>query len=132
MHRGWRLDRALELGSDPKTPRKSPWREPSKGFFAANTAPLAYAAWMLDACLPLGPCVTSKETFWPSLRVLKPCIWIAEKCAKRSSLPSSGVMNPYPFASLNHFTVPVAIRLLASCYTGGVPHIVRIEAPHVV
>src|SRR3954447_547479 len=28
----------------------------------------------------------------------------------RSLPPSSGVMNPYPFASLNHFTVPVAIK----------------------
>ena len=39
---------------------------------------------------------------------------IAEKCANRSSPPSSGVMNPYPFASLNHLTVPVAIVLLPS------------------
>ena len=67
------------------------------------------AAWMFDACLPLGPCTTSKLTFWPSLRVLNPFIWIAEKCANRSSPPSSGVMNPKPFASLNHLTVPVAI-----------------------
>src|SRR5438094_7890200 len=34
---------------------------------------------------------------------------IAEKCANRSSPPPSGVMKPKPFASLNHFTVPVAI-----------------------
>src|ERR1700761_7292182 len=67
------------------------------------------AAWMFDACLPLGPCTTSKLTFWPSLRVLNPFIWIAEKCANRSSPPSSGVMNPKPFASLNHLTVPVDI-----------------------
>src|SRR6188472_4542812 len=66
-------------------------------------------AWILLACLPLGPVVTSKETFWPSFSVLKPCILIAEKCAKRSSPPPSGVMKPKPFASLNHFTVPVAI-----------------------
>src|SRR5438045_6958234 len=32
---------------------------------------------------------------------------IAEKCANRSLPPSSGVMNPKPFASLNHFTVPL-------------------------
>src|SRR6185369_12947999 len=64
---------------------------------------------MFDACLPLGPCVTSKETFWPSLSVLKPCILIAEKWAKRSSPPPSGVMKPKPFASLNHLTVPVDI-----------------------
>jgi len=30
----------------------------------------SYAACMLEAWLPLGPCVTSKDTFWPSLRVL--------------------------------------------------------------
>src|SRR5919198_2088402 len=64
---------------------------------------------MLLACLPFGPVVTSNDTFWPSLSVLKPCILIAEKCAKRSSPPPSGVMKPKPFASLNHFTVPVAI-----------------------
>src|SRR5204863_7814305 len=64
---------------------------------------------MFEACLPLGPCTTSKLTFWPSLRVLKPDMLIAEKCANKSSLPSSGVMKPYPFASLNHFTVPVAM-----------------------
>src|SRR5512138_865718 len=64
---------------------------------------------MLLACLPFGPWVTSKLTFWPSFSVLKPCMLIAEKCANRSSPPPSGVMKPNPFASLNHFTVPVAI-----------------------
>src|SRR4051794_41616726 len=64
---------------------------------------------MLLACLPFGPVVTSNDTFWPSLSVLKPCILMAEKWANRSSPPPSGVMNPKPFASLNHFTVPVAI-----------------------
>src|SRR6478735_11534398 len=66
---------------------------------------------MLLACLPFGPWVTSKETFWPSFSVLKPGMLIAEKCAKRSSPPPSGVMKPKPFASLNHFTVPVAISV---------------------
>src|SRR5438105_13614091 len=64
---------------------------------------------MLDACLPFGPWVTSKETFCPSLSVLNPFMLIAEKWANRSSPPSSGVMKPYPLASLNHLTVPVAI-----------------------
>src|SRR5262247_1223606 len=36
---------------------------------------------------------------------------MAEKWAKRSLPPSSGVMNPKPFASLNHFTLPVAMSL---------------------
>src|SRR5439155_15045088 len=70
------------------------------------------AAWMLLACLPFGPVVTSNETFWPSLSVLNPGILIAEKCANRSSPPPSGVMNPNPLASLNHFTVPVAISVI--------------------
>ncbi len=34
---------------------------------------------------------------------------MAEKCANKSSLPSTGVMKPKPFESLNHFTVPIAI-----------------------
>src|SRR5689334_78912 len=67
---------------------------------------------MFDACLPLGPVVTSNDTFWPSLSVLKPGMLIAEKCANRSSPPPSGVMNPKPLASLNHFTVPVAISVI--------------------
>ena len=32
------------------------------------------ADWMFDACLPFGPWVTSKLTFWPSFSVLKPSI----------------------------------------------------------
>ena len=62
------------------------------------------------AC-PSDPAVTSNRTFWPSLSVLNPCMLIAEKCANRSSPPPSGVMKPNPFASLNHLTVPVAIRV---------------------
>src|SRR6185437_15742848 len=67
---------------------------------------------MFAACRPLGPVVTSKLTRWPSLSVLKPCPWIAEKWAKRSLPPSSGVTKPKPLESLNHFTVPVAIVLI--------------------
>src|ERR687887_2075425 len=32
-------------------------------------------------------------------------------CTKRSFEPSSGVMKPKPFSSLNHLTVPVGIAL---------------------
>ena len=39
-----------------------------------------------------GPCVT-KGDLWPSLSDLKPLMLIAEKCANKSSLPSSGVTN---------------------------------------
>src|SRR4029450_1803209 len=67
---------------------------------------------MLLACLPFGPWVTSKLTFWPSFRVLNPGMLIAEKCANRSSPPPSGVMKPNPLASLNHLTVPVAISAI--------------------
>src|SRR5574340_533976 len=65
---------------------------------------------MLLACfLPLLPSVISKVTFWPSCRLLNPAMLMAEKWAKRSSPPSSGVMKPKPFASLNHLTVPFAM-----------------------
>ena len=39
----------------------------------------AYSGLIFDACLPLGPVVTSKETVCPSLSDLKPPAWIAEK-----------------------------------------------------
>ena len=71
-----------------------------------------YSGVILAACLPFGPCFTSKLTFWFSCSDLKPLPWTSEKCANRSSPPPSGVMKPKPFASLNHFTVPVAIFLI--------------------
>src|SRR5687768_2886962 len=64
---------------------------------------------MLAARGPLGLCSVSYCTLSFSLRVLKPLAWMDEKCTNRSLLPSSGVMKPKPFASLNHFTVPVLI-----------------------
>src|SRR5436305_3444896 len=76
---------------------------------------------MLEACGPFGPWVTSNVTRWFSFRDLKPLPWIAEKCAKRSLPPSSGVMKPNPFASLNHFTVPVAMLLLPFSMRRGQP-----------
>lgn len=66
---------------------------------------------MFDACLPLGPVVMSKVTRCASRNDLKPLLLIAEKCANKSSPPLSGVMKPKPLASLNHFTVPVAISI---------------------
>ena len=77
---------------------------------------------MLEACLPLGPCVTSNWTFWPSLRVLKPFMLIAEKWANKSSPPSSGVMKPKPLESLNHLTVPVAIKRTFKIKTNHTSH----------
>src|SRR4051812_10522777 len=64
------------------------------------------------ACRPLGPRATSNSTFWPSASERKPSAWIDVWWQKRSSPPPSCVMKPKPFASLNHFTEPVAIALL--------------------
>src|SRR5205814_6827755 len=63
------------------------------------------------ACRPLGPRVTSNSTPSPTARVLKASPWIAEKWTNTSS-PPSWEMNPKPFASLNHFTVPLATVVL--------------------
>src|SRR5207302_10625506 len=41
---------------------------------------------------------------------LKPLPVLALKWTYRSFVRSSGVMNPYRFASLNHLTVPVAMQ----------------------
>jgi hypothetical protein len=51
------------------------------GVFVCCGSPIeAYCEfWMLDACLPLGPCTTSNWTFWPSFSDLNPFIWIALK-----------------------------------------------------
>src|SRR5207244_6592913 len=62
----------------------------------------------LAACKPLGPRVTSNSTSSPSARLLKPCAAMALKWTNTSS-PPSWVMNPKPFASLNHFTRPCAM-----------------------
>src|SRR5947207_2156690 len=68
---------------------------------------------MLSACGPLRPCVTSNSTRWFSSRLRNPEAAIAEKWAKTSSPPSSGLMKPKPLSALNHLTVPVAILLLS-------------------
>src|SRR5579872_4252929 len=62
------------------------------------------------ACGPLGPSSVSNSTFAPSGSDLNPSPPIALKCTNTSLPPSAGVMNPNPLASLNHFTVPVAIE----------------------
>src|SRR5688500_4472123 len=65
---------------------------------------------------PLGDSPSSYSTFAPSARVRKPSPEIPEKCTNASLPPSSGVMNPKPFSSLNHLTTPVAIQhLLTAC-----------------
>src|SRR5258708_8578791 len=62
------------------------------------------------ACRPFGPFTTSNSTFCPSAKVRKPSALIAVWWQNTSSPPPSCVMKPKPFVSLNHFTVPVAIR----------------------
>ena len=64
------------------------------------------------ACNPFWPGSVSNSTFAPSSSDLKPEPAIFEKCTNTSSEPSAGVMNPYPFSLLNHFTVPVATHNL--------------------
>src|SRR5436853_7485749 len=61
-----------------------------------------------DACRPLGPLSNSNSTTSPSLRVRYPFSWITEKCTNTSS-PVERWINPYPFAPLNHFTVPFSL-----------------------
>src|SRR5215216_7406366 len=66
----------------------------------------------LTAAGPFGPCSASYETRAPSASVRKPSPAMPEKWTKRSLPGSSGVMNPKPLSSLNHFTVPVAMLYL--------------------
>src|ERR1700754_5338625 len=64
----------------------------------------------------------SNSTFWFSSRLRKPLAEIAEKWAKTSAPPSSGLMKPKPLSALNHFTVPVVMsaprRLLETALCG--------------
>src|SRR5215210_7380113 len=64
------------------------------------------------ACGPLPDSPSSYSTLAPSASVRKPSPEIPEKCTNASFPPSSGVMKPKPFSSLNHLTTPVAIQHL--------------------
>src|SRR5579885_2522286 len=68
----------------------------------------------LFASGPFAPSTASNCTCAPSASDLKPSPAIEEWWTNTSLPPSAGVMNPYPFASLNHFTVPVAIQNTSS------------------
>lgn len=85
--------------------KSGPWAAPMHRIIRGQALRIS------DACFPLGESRTSKMTLSPSLSDLKPSWTICVKWAKRSAEPSSGVMKPKPFASLNHFTVPVAMML---------------------
>src|SRR5436305_2274055 len=71
----------------------------------------------LLAAGPFWPETRSYSTRSPSASDLKPLPWIAEWWTKQSFEPSSGVMNPNPLLSLNHFTFPV-IRILQTLFLG--------------
>src|SRR5919204_5234482 len=64
----------------------------------------------LFASGPFAPSIESNCTLAPSASDLNPSPTIDEWWTNTSLPPSAGVMKPYPFASLNHFTVPVAIQ----------------------
>src|SRR3712207_486550 len=66
----------------------------------------------LVACGPLAVSPSSYSTREPSARVRKPSPAMPEKWTNASFPPSSGVMKPKPFSSLNHLTTPVAIQHL--------------------
>src|SRR5947207_7049649 len=61
---------------------------------------------------PLSPASDLKVTLAPSCSERKPSPAIALWWTNRSFEPSSGVMKPNPFSSLNHFTVPLGMLLL--------------------
>src|SRR3954462_14587098 len=63
---------------------------------------------------PFADSPSSYSTFAPSASVRNPSPAIPEKWTNASLPPSSGVMKPKPFSSLNHFTTPVAMTTLPS------------------
>ena len=68
-------------------------RETKNAAFAAflkSFASADYSGRMFEACIPLGPCLTSNSTRWFSARVLKPLLWISRKCAKGRHRPDRG------------------------------------------
>src|SRR4051812_20249922 len=68
---------------------------------------LTFVAWG-----PFPDSPSSYSTRAPSARVRNPSPEIPEKWTNASFPPSSGVMTPKPFSSLNHLTTPVAIQHL--------------------
>ena len=73
-------------------------------FFCIRGISVSHAGETLLAQGPFFPSPTSYSTFWPSSKAppLTSELW-----TNRSLPPSSGVINPYPFVALNHFTVPL-------------------------
>src|SRR5216117_4594457 len=82
------------------------------------------------ACKPFGPWATSNSTVSPSARLRKPSAWIAVKWTNTSG-PDSCAIKPKPFASLNHFTLPLAI-LFRPLHNGARPRTGTTHATAVV
>src|SRR6266704_6510560 len=81
---------------------------------AKHAAPLrAQTLRTFCACSPFGPWATSNSTLSPSARLRNPSAWIAVKWTNTSG-PDSCAIKPKPFASLNHFTLPLAITVQTS------------------
>ena len=88
-----------------------PRRLPSTADREGGRASLYYSTRVtFVACIPLGPSTMSNWTCWPSLRVRNPSILMEEWWTKMSPPPPSRSMKPYPFLSLNHFTLPIGIH----------------------
>src|SRR6185295_3349519 len=68
------------------------------------------AASLVAAVLPRSV-VSSKLTFWPSIKPRIPAASTALMWTKTSFEPSSGWMKPKPFWGLNHLTLPVGMYL---------------------
>src|SRR5262249_11609223 len=64
----------------------------------------------LVASGPFEPSRCSNDTRAPSTSDLKPSPAMLLWCTNRSFEPSSGLMKPYPLLSLNHLTVPFAMK----------------------
>src|SRR5581483_8291479 len=94
-----------------------PLRGPSHTRDGAYATERTFVAWG-----PFCPSVASNSTFAPSARDLKPSPEMPVWWTNRSFDPSSGVMKPYPFSSLNHFTVPVAMNSPPPATTGNADH----------
>src|ERR671915_2516159 len=111
-HRALHIDRRVTSRAPNRCPaelhprdhRRRPRGEATPLYTAGATATTFAASG------PFAPSRDSNSTRLPSARLLKPSPAIELWCTNRSFVPSSGVMNPYPLLSLNHFTVPLAIK----------------------
>src|SRR5579864_5998575 len=104
MARTLQKSRHRRLGSIRQTQRC-----PERWFATPGNDLGSYRTFTFSACRPLGPLVTLNSTAWPSGKLRKPLDWMAEKCTNTSPSPLFRVINPNPFASLNHFTIPCSI-----------------------